>query len=253
MSHSGSAAGYSAWLGRLPAEGLSIAVVCNADVTSASALAQRVGELFRPAPDSKAAERAEAKAPAAVSEGAGVTGLDLNSRAGLFFGEGPGEPLRLLVNNGKLQIVGGGPLMTVSGDRFRNPRGDLFFMSQDEFELHFRSADEFELKSMEGKTTRYRRAESYAPTAADLQAFAGRYESDEVGSVFKMVPGKDGLVVHLEGSSGKGSEIRPVSRDTFQVSRVMVRFRRDEAGKVVGFDYSNPLIRNIKYTRLSDR
>ena len=106
---------------------------------------------------------------------------------------------------------------------------------------------------MEGQTTRYRRAQPYAPTAADLQAFAGRYANDETGSAFKVVPGKDGLVFHLEGSSGKGSEIRPVARDTFQISRVTVRFLRDKDGKVVGYDYSNPVVRNIKFTRLSDR
>ena len=32
-----------------------------------------------------------------------------------------------------------------------------------------------------------------------------------------------------------------------------VRFRRDETGKVVAFDYSNPLLRNVRFTRLSDR
>ena len=57
---------------------------------------------------------------------------------------------------------------------------------------------------------------------------------------------------HLEGSSGKGSEIQPVYRDTFQFSRVMVRFLRDKDGKVVAFDYSNPSVRNIKFTRLGD-
>jgi hypothetical protein len=75
-------------------------------------------------------------------------------------------------------------------DLFRTPRGELFFMSQDEFELRFLSPDEFELKSMEGKTARYRRARPYAPTAADLQLFAGRYESDGIGSVFKAVAGQ---------------------------------------------------------------
>ena len=253
VSHSGSAAGYSAWLGRLPAQGISIAVLCNADETSATALARRVGDQFLPAADSKAAETAEATAPAAVAEGAGVTGLELNTKAGLFFSESTGEPLRLSVNNGKLQVVGGGPLMAVTTDRFRNPRGDLFFMSQDEFELHFLSQDQFELKSMEGKTTRYRRAEPYAHTAADLQAFAGRYASDETGSAFRVVPGKDSLVFHLEGSSGKGSEIRPVARDTFQISRVTVRFLRDKDGKVVGYDYSNPVVRNLKFTLVSER
>lgn len=84
-------------------------------------------------------------------------------------------------------------------------------------------------------------------------AFAGRYESDETGSAFKVVPGKEGLMVHLEGSSGKGSEIRPVYRDTFQISRVTVRFVRDKDGKVVAFEYSNPLVRNIRFTRNADQ
>ncbi|HJR08757.1 MAG TPA: serine hydrolase domain-containing protein [Pyrinomonadaceae bacterium] len=250
VSHSGSASGYSAWLGRLPAQGFSMAVLCNADVTSASALAGRVAEQFLPA---ASAETAEAKSPAAVAEGVVVSEADLNSKAGLFVSERTGEPLRLIVNNGKLQIPGLRAALTpIAKDRFRNPSGDLFFMSQDEFELHFLSPDEFELKSMEGQTTRYARAQPFTPTAADLQALAGRYANDEIGSAFNVVPGKDGLVFHLEGSSGKGSEIRPVYRDTFQLSRVTVRFLRDKDGKVVGFDYSNPSVRNIKFTRLGD-
>ena len=253
VSHSGSAAGYSAWLGRIPTEGLSIAVLCNSDVASSSALAQRVGEVFAPAPSSKPAETVEAKPTTAVAAAAPVPAVDLNSKAGLFINERTGESLRVIVNNGKLSIEGGSALVPVTADRFRNPRGNLFFMSQDEFELNFVSKDELELKSMEGQTTRYVRAQPYAPTSTDLQAFAGRYASDEIGSTFKVVPGKDGLMVHLEGSSGKGSEIRPVYRDTFQISRVTVRFLRDKDGKVVGYDYSNPLIRNIRYTRLSDR
>ena len=102
---------------------------------------------------------------------------------------------------------------------------------------------------MEGQTTRYRRVQSHAPTAAEFEAFAGRYTSDETGSAFKVVAGKDALVFHLEGSSGKGSEIRPIYRDTFQLSRITIRFIRDKDGKVVAFDYSNPVVRNIKFIR----
>ena len=32
-----------------------------------------------------------------------------------------------------------------------------------------------------------------------------------------------------------------------------MRFHRDKAGKVVSLDFSNPLLRNVKFTRLSDR
>jgi CubicO group peptidase (beta-lactamase class C family) len=250
VSHGGSAGGYSAWSGRLPAHGLSVAVLCNEDAASATALARRVADQFLPAP---AAETAEARPPAAVAEGAGAAGLDLNGRAGLYVSERTGDLLRLTVNKGELRIPGArAALIHVTGDRFRNPGGDLFFMSQDEFELRFLSRDEFELKSMEGRTTRYARAQPFAPTAAELRAYAGRYASDETGSSFRVVPGGDGLMVHLEGSSGKGSEIRPAYRDTFQAGRVTLRFRRDDAGKVLAFDYSNPLVCNVRFTRLSD-
>jgi hypothetical protein len=34
---------------------------------------------------------------------------------------------------------------------------------------------------------------------------------------------------------------------------MFVRFRRDVSGKVTGFDYGNPVVRNISFTRLGDR
>src|SRR5918998_1524186 len=42
VSHSGSAAGFSAWMGRVPGHGLSVAVACNFDPVSATNLAGRV-------------------------------------------------------------------------------------------------------------------------------------------------------------------------------------------------------------------
>jgi len=246
VSHSGSAGGYSAWLGRLPAQGISIAVLCNSDEASATALARRVGDQFLPA---AAAGTTEDRPPPTLT---GDALLDVNGKAGLFFNERTGEPLRLSVERGRFRIDGGPGLVPMTKDRFRRWGAAVQFMSQDEFELNFLSQDEFDLKSMEGQTTRFARAQPYAPTPAELQAFVGRYASDETGSAFKIVPGKEGLMVHLEGSSGKGSEIRPIYRDAFQISRVTVRFLRDKAGKVVAFDYSNPLVRNLKFTRLSD-
>ena len=104
-------------------------------------------------------------------------------------------------------------------------------MSQDEFELNFLTQDQFELQSMEGDTTRYRRARPYAPTVADLTAFAGRYESDELRAVFQMAPGTDGLTVRVNDSPARVAELAPVDRDTFQQGMTTVRFLRDEAGE----------------------
>ena len=45
---------------------------------------------------------------------------------------------------------------------------------------------------------------------------------------------------------------QPVDCDTSELCRMLVRFRRNPAGTVVGLDFSNPLVRNIDFTRLSD-
>jgi CubicO group peptidase (beta-lactamase class C family) len=245
--HSGAAAGYSSLLARFPDQGLSVAIMCNLDEGAQGSYASRIIDLFLPP------GAAGANAPAANAGGAGVTGVDLGGRAGLFFNEQNGQPLRLTVNNNTLTIAGGGPLVALASDRFRNQRASLFFMSRAEFELQFLSADQFEIKTNEGAKTRYVRAQPGTPTAADLKAFAGRYESDEVRAVFEITPGKDSLMGRANDAPGAALELRPVDRDTFQLAGVILRFRRDKDGKVVAVDYSNPVVRNIKFTRLSDR
>ena len=249
VSHSGGAAGYHSWLGRHPAQGLSTVVLCNSDSMAAAALAHRVIDLFVPATGTQGAEN---NLPPIATGGVDVAGLDLNSKAGLYFGEAGGEPLRLVVDRGRLRVASGPALVALSKDRFKRWGASLEFMSQDEFEVNFLSPDEFELKSMEDKTTRYRRAKPYAPTAADLKVFAGRYESAEIGTVLLVEPKGDGLLVRLEHTPSRSLEVRPVERDTFQISRVTMCFIRDNAGKVLSLDYSNPLIRKVKFTRLGD-
>ncbi len=239
--HTGGSAGYHSWLGRVPGHGLSMAVLCNSDAVSSSALARRVANLFMPAP-----EAPQNRPPAAAET---LTAADLNSRAGLFFSEPGNQPLRLVANAGALRIQGGRPLTTLSKDRFRNASGDLVSMSQDEYELNFITPDQFEMKSMEGKITRYRRAKAYAPTMAEMKAFVGRYHSAEMNSVLEISPGKTGLTMRLNDAPDKSIEIMPVDPDTFQVEGMIVRFVRDKAGKVTALQYSNPVIRNINYTR----
>ena len=105
---------------------------------------------------------------------------------------------------------------------------------------------------MEGKVTRYRRAQPYAPAAAELDAFTGRYESKEIGSVFQIAAGQTGLTMILEHLPVRRAELSPVDRDTFQRGGMTVRFHRDATGKVVALDWSNPVNRNIRFTRLNE-
>ncbi len=162
--------------------------------------------------------------------------------------------MRLAVSSNTLAIAGGGPLVALAADRFRNQRRSVFFMSEAEFELQFLSADRFEIKTKEGAAMRYRRAQAYAPTAAELNEFAGQYDSSEMGAVIEMVlPEKGGLVMRFYRNPANAISPLPVDRDTFMLGMTVFRFVRDKDGKVTGYDYSNPALRNIRYTRLSGR
>ena len=246
--YTGSAAAYKGWLGRYPERGLSIAILCNAgDSADRTTFAHRIFDLLEPAAPSQSPETGP---PPAIT---GDALPEVSKLAGLFFNEQTAEPLRLAVDRGRFRVAGGPGLVQVAKDCFRRWGASLQFMSQDEFELHFVSPDQFELTSMEGKTTRYRRAQPYTPTEADLKAFAGRYASDELKAVLQMTPGKGGLIGRLNESPGMGVPFAVADRDTFQMGMLTLRFVRDAAGNVVALDFSNPVLRNVRFTRLTER
>lgn len=243
--YTGSAEGYKSWLGRYPEHGLSIAILCNSgDGTDRTAFAHRLFDMFVPN-----APAAQSNVPPPVADSALP---DLNSKAGLYFSERTREPLHLVVDRARLRIAAGPGLMPVAKDRFKRFGASVMFMSQDEFEIQFLSKDQFGLKSMEGNITHYRRARPYAPAPVELQAFAGRYESDEIGAVFQVAAGKEGLIIRSGNMPGNGIEFKPVDPDTFQFSRITIRFQRDKNGKVIALDFSNPSLRNVKFVRLGE-
>lgn len=248
--HSGGAGGYSTYLGRFPEQDLSVAIQCNTDATSSTSFGHRIVDVYVPAP---VAQGARDVVPPIAVEGLDRAGLDLNGKAGLFLSETTVEPLMLAVDRGRLRFAGGPILVAQSKDRFKRWGSSLEYMSGDEFEISFLSSDEFELKSMDGKSTRYRRAKGYTPTADDLKAFAGRYESVEMGIVFRFEPKGDTLQVLIEHSPSRVLPMKPVDRDTFQLAGMFMRFVRDKTGRVVALDYRNPVVSDIKFTRLNDR
>jgi CubicO group peptidase (beta-lactamase class C family) len=243
--HGGGAAAYRSIVIRSPERAFSAAVLCNAGEASddRDEFAGMILDLYMA--DQGLRRPATTPPPA---NAAGVEAADVNSKAGLFFSEGTREPLRLVASNGRLGVAGGGPLVALSKDRFRTPRANMMVMSNDEFELSFLSEDQFELKSMEGKTTRYRRAESFAPNAAELSALAGEYKSDELRATFQITPGNGALIVRINDTS-ENLELRPVDRDTFQRGAQTLRFQRDGSGKVIAVDLINPVLRNVRFTR----
>jgi CubicO group peptidase (beta-lactamase class C family) len=245
--YSGSAAGYKGWLGRYPEQGLSIAMLCNSgDGTDRTSFARRIVDLLAPF---AGAPEAEVGPPPAVT---GDALADVNAKAGLFFNEQTGDPVRLAVDRNRFRVAGGPGLVPVAPNRYRRWGVTAQYMSEDKFELNFLSQDQFEMKSMEGKATRYRRAVPYTPTEADLKALAGDYGSQEMKAVIHVAVGKAGLMGRINETRGEGFAFTPVERDTFQLGPLTLRFQKDKSGKVVGLDFSNPIVTRVRFTRLGD-
>ena len=243
LLHGGGAAAYRSIAVHFVGQGVSVAVLCNAGEASDDRGDYAAG-IFDLLMAAKGLRR-----PAATPPPAGDTGVDVSGRAGLFFNEHTNEPLRLTANNNRLTIAVGGSLVTLAADRFRTARPSERFMSGAEFDLRFGSPDRFELKTKEGETVRYRRAQPYTATADDLKGFSGRYESDELLAVLELTPGKRGLAARLNNARPLGREFMPVDPDTFQFGAFMLRFVRDDAGQVIALDLNSPVLRKVRFTR----
>lgn len=97
-------------------------------------------------------------------------------------------------------------------------------MSEDRFNLNFHAPDRLELTSMEGNVSRYNKLQTHAHSGEELKAFAGRYQSDEVGAVFEIALVNNLLKVRLNEAAGTGSEFTPIGGNTFQLAGVIMRF-----------------------------
>ena len=245
LHHGGGAAGFRSALVRFPERRMSVAVLCNAGEASddRDGFAARIFDLYA----APGGVRPPSAPLPATAGGAPIDGLDLPGRAGIFVNEETGSLLRLGAANGRLVVAGGGPLIAVTKDRFRIARPTMEFMSKDAFEIAFLSTDRFEYRSMEGRTTRYRRAQPWTPTADELQAYAGRYESEELRARFQMAAGKTGLNVRLNDATGGGLEFAPVMRDTFQRGNLILQFQRDAAGAITGVQFTTPVFRKVPF------
>ena len=244
--HSGSAGGYKAMLSRYPEHGVSIAVLSNAgEASNRAAVVRRICD--RLLPDTDSATGADPR-PGAGDRS--VSGIDVESKAGTYFSERTGQALRITARGGHLQVEGSRPLLPVGEGRFRNPQPSLPLLSGDHFELHFRSDDHFELHSMEGEITRYRRGDPGTPTVAELQALAGRYESEELRATLEVGVESDALLVVRLGS--RAVHFEAVDRDVFQLRRMLLRFRREPSGRVTAVALTNPLLREVDFARTTD-
>jgi CubicO group peptidase (beta-lactamase class C family) len=226
VSHSGSTAGYQTFLVRYPdRDHLSIAVLCNASginpTALAHALADRLITDFPPAPalDTTAVD------PAALEPFAGVYRNTRWHEA-------------LTVDRDDLARV-----RHLPDGSYWSPQGRLVL------EAHpSGAARRLGTFQADGDTLwfDYVVPARWAPTAADLAAFVGRYLSDELGTTWNVTIVDDSLT--LSAVPGEDLKLAPTYPDAFE-GQGTVWFTRDRRGRVTLMHVSQPRLWDLTLTR----
>lgn len=235
VGHSGSTGGYATYLLRLPARGVSVAVMCNSAASNPTTFARQLAEALVPgletpvAPDTVALDQAK-----------------LSRVSGVYRSTRTYEPLFVGMAN-----PGGGR----GGANVRALRDGSMMIGATRTEF---------MTGPDGRPTGLRQmpasgdtieflyvgASAWAPNVTELAAFTGQYRSDEIHATWSArVEGR-----RLELSSRRGNKVllTPVYKDAFSSAGLgTVWFSRDSRGQVDAMHVSAARMWNLTIPRVA--
>jgi CubicO group peptidase (beta-lactamase class C family) len=224
--HSGSTAGYSAFLTRLPDDHLSVAVLCNV-ATNATALAHQTVSAYlrRPLPPPPSS-------PALSSDDIQrIAGMYRNVQTGIATTIAAGGPYGLRIENGADLIPSSRNRLTAAGDRWTFDDGGRADV-----------VDRF------GTVDHYERVARATPTAAQLADYSGVYRSDEA-EVELRASVEDGALV-LKRRPDTTIRLTPLYADAFRAQGLgTVIFRRDAGNRPVALVVSQERVWALTFTK----
>jgi CubicO group peptidase (beta-lactamase class C family) len=260
VSHGGSTAGYKTWLGRAPARGVSVAVLCNHGGANAPALGAQLAARALAAPggaaraDVPGAARPGAAAPPPRTTGAAANAAadargTLATYAGVFWSARAGAVVRTAVADGRLTLHRtSAVVLTPDGPhRFRLPEA----RAGEYLEFVPAGSRARELRVVDGADT-VRLAAMPLPdtTARLLAAYAGTYRSAEL-DVRITVALRNGALVWRQ-PFGVERPLRAVFADGFTAplrGTTTVVFTRDRSGRVDGLGMWAAAVRDLRFVR----
>jgi CubicO group peptidase (beta-lactamase class C family) len=229
VGHSGSTAGYRAWLARYPAQGVSVALLCNAGAASNEAAGRTAVDAYLPL-----------ASPAPIPGAAGPTPpSELTTRPGLYVAQGALATTEIVAEGADLKLRGGLKLARQADGAYRV--GPITIRFQ---------ADGTMLRSLpDGERDTYRRETRATPTPADLAPFVGAYVSDEAGAT--LLASIKGAFLVLTPSDRPSAPVilNGSFKDGFFRPGGLVRFQRDKAGKVTGLSYQGSRVWSLKFRK----
>lgn len=236
VGHSGTTAGYNAYLTRFPELKLSIAVMCNASAANPTQVALRIAdEVGGPLPAPPAADTVS------------MPPAELQKRAGLWRETSTHLPATTVIENNALRVVGGAILRPLRDGSFLAAQGPIrwqFDMSADGKPAQARRLAVDGIETFVPETP-------WTPTAAQLNEIAGEWRSEEAGASYTLAI-ENGQAVLLQRPDTR-VPLKPLYRDHFGPQSgggQVIWFTRDAAGKVVTLHFGASRMRDMPFVRM---
>lgn len=236
VTHTGSTAGYRAYLGRFPEQGISIAMLCNASNVSTGGSGGRIARAFL----GDAVQEESAPDYRTESEG-----FDLQPFVGLYREPLTGGPLEITLREGVL-YARSTPLLPLSGSEFQVGSGDRRYV----FDRYGSTVVGFRVEDWQYSDRRYERVTAWTPSATELNAFEGEYRSEDAETTYRVTATEDGLEIWQRPNNT--FMVSPVYDDGFQSGGRIVRFLRDGAGRVTELSLSIGRVYDMRFQRAGD-
>jgi CubicO group peptidase (beta-lactamase class C family) len=264
VGHGGSGPGWDLGVVRYPDKGLAVAVLCNLENISSSALLRSVADIYLADVFPTTAPSSATAAPPSVS----LSAEQLASKVGLYRNPFNDDMRRIFVRDGKLMGMAGAEagagieLTPVSANRFLLFGGirSLEFVPA----VAGRAQEIREFVEGQTKPLVFQQVNTFAPSSTELRAFAGEYTSSELAITYTLVVRDSGLI--LQPARGTSYLLRPTFTDAFQEGSIgarftrdigvmfdlglRVRFTRDARGAVTGLLMRTSQVRSLRFDRV---
>src|ERR1700733_4636267 len=228
ISHTGSTAGYSPFLGRYPTHSLSIAMLCNVSDINTSVYGHAIADIWIPNPSKRRVTEAK---PYPLSPQA-VTQL-----TGTYRNVDTGRPTKISAQDGKIHFGDSAIMSPISPTRYRigDKTADI-------------DARGITLTDAYGVVDKYERVTGPTASSVALASVTGKYTSPEIDGEVTIVQSGPSISVHL--GSKTTLILAPAYEDAFSTDSMTVMFSRDQNGKVISMTISTERVWKLRLNRI---
>ncbi len=243
VSHSGSTAGYRAFLTRYPEQHVSVAVLCNVSGGQAERYAHAVADLYLADPI-----RAKMAGGNPIANDDRPITDRMKSWAGMYRNTTTGTPLTIVADKTGIHLDGG-----TAPANLLLPRTESTLESYARGRVYeFDGKGHLRIDADNNTSETYERVEPAMPAATDLQALAGTYVSDEAEVAMQVIVENGELKVTRRPDTKL--TLRPLYKDAFGTQGLGVLiFHRDASGQVAGFSVVLDRVWDLRFVRRETR